>query len=462
MAAEKEIVVAIEFGSSMIRGIAGCRNIDGSIQILDVVNENAKNCIRKGIIYNIDKTVLCLKTIVEKLEQDLNVHINKVFVGIGGKSLRTMKNSVSRQLETKVIVSNELVNSLLETNKETSYADYEILDVVPQEYRVGADLIMDPVGILSNQIEGRYLNVIAKSCVKEYIYTCLRTAGLEPVGYFISPMALAENVLTDTEKRSGCVLVDFGMDTTTIAIYKNNVLRHLAVLPLGSHNITQDIAALQVEADEAEELKLKYGSAFSELKSEDLVKNILINNERTIEERVLVEIVEARMEEILGNVWEQICNSGYRDKLIAGMVVTGGGANIKNIDKAIANRTGLDKIRFVRIVQAPLQAIHTEQVVKDGTMNTLISLLSLGNQDCTTVKEDKGPTAEEVEAAALRQKQEEEKRLAAALEAEREKEAERLRLAEEEKKRKKAKKTSFFSILRKKISDISKNIVEEE
>lgn len=397
MAVEKEIIVAIEFGSSKIRGIAGCKNIDGSIQILDVEQMDARNWIRKGVVYNIDKTEMCLRNITEKLEAELDVHIARVYVGIGGKSLRTRKNTVSRQFATKTIISQELVDSLYRTNKNISYPGYEILDVIPQEYRVGIDMTTEPVGVLSNHIEGTYLNVIAKSEVKEYIVKSVEACGLEIAGFFIAPMALAESVLTETEKRSGCTLVDFGAETTTVAVYKNNLLRHLAVIPLGGNNITMDISSLQMEEEDAENLKVKYGSAFSEQSSEELSKNLLINNGRTIEERTLVDIVEAREEEILGNVATQIRNSGFQDKLISGIVISGGAANLKNMDKAVANRIKLEKTRFARIVPLSLSAVRPEQLVKDGTLNTLLSLLNVGKMNCVEAKAVEGTVEQSAE-----------------------------------------------------------------
>lgn len=397
MAVEKEIIVAIEFGSSKIRGIAGCKNIDGSIQILDVEQMDARNWIRKGVVYNIDKTEMCLRNITEKLEAELDVHIARVYVGIGGKSLRTRKNTVSRQFATKTIISQELVDSLYRTNKNISYPGYEILDVIPQEFRVGIDMTTEPVGVLSNHIEGTYLNVIAKSEVKEYIVKSVEACGLEIAGFFIAPMALAESVLTETEKRSGCTLVDFGAETTTVAVYKNNLLRHLAVIPLGGNNITMDISSLQMEEEDAENLKVKYGSAFSEQSREELSKNLLINNGRTIEERTLVDIVEAREEEILGNVATQIRNSGFQDKLISGIVISGGAANLKNVDKAVANRIKSEKTRFARIVPLSLSAVRPEQLVKDGTLNTLLSLLNVGKMNCVEAKAVEGTVEQSAE-----------------------------------------------------------------
>lgn len=454
MAAEKEIIVAIEFGSSKIRGIAGRKNMDGSVQVLDIVQENARHCIRKGVIYNIDKTVLCIKTIIEKLETELGEKIVRVYAGIGGKSLQTMRNVVSRQLETKVVISSDLVETLYQTNLETVYPDYEILQAIPQEYRIGTEHTVDPVGILSNQLEARYLNLIARKGVKEYIMTCLETAGLEVAGCFIAPMALADCVLTESERRSGCVLVDFGADVTTVAVFKNNILRHLAVIPLGGNNITLDIATLQIEEDEAEDLKLKYGSAYADLNSEELGKNILVNNVRTIEERELVEIVEARMEEILDNVWQQICQSGYRDKLNAGIIITGGTSNLKDLDKAITARMGMDKIRLVRSVPMPLQFTHVEQSTKDGTLNTLVSLLYSGNRPCTVAIEPEEEPIEEQVATTVNVNNEEEKPV--------EDNSDDHHEPEEEEPAKKKKKPGFFSVFAKKISELSKKMVEPE
>ena len=382
MAVEKEIIVAIEFGSSKIRGVAGCKNIDGSVQVLDVEQMDARNWIRKGVVHNVEKTVMCLKHIIEKMEDTLDVHLCKCFVGIGGRSLRGKKNVVSRQLATKTMISQELVDSLQKNNKATVYAGYEILDVVPQEYRVGMEATTDPVGVLGNKIEGTFLNVIARTEVKEYILKCVEAAGLEVAGVFVSPMVLADCVLTDTEKRSGCTLVDFGYGTTTVAVYKNNLLRHLAVIPLGGNNVTQDLCSQQMEEDEAEDLKIKYGSAYSDLNNESLAKNLLMNNGHTIEERVLSDVVEAREEEIIKNVGAQIKNSEYKGKLLAGLVISGAAANIKNMDKALTEFLQVEKVRFVRNVPLALQVTHAEQMVKDGSLNVLLALLNEGNQNC--------------------------------------------------------------------------------
>ena len=251
MATDKDIIVAIELGSSSIRVIAGRKNVVCTLHILDIVERKTKNCIRKGVIYNIDKTIQALNSIFIQLREDLNVYINKAYVGIAGQSLCTIRNSASRQMANKVVISSEIIDSLLDSNYNINYPDKDILDVKPQEYRIGTNYITEPIGILSNQIEGKFLNIVARSTIKESIQKCFDAVNIQILDMFIAPLALADNILTDNEKRTGCALVDFGAETTTVSIYKNNILRYLSVIPLGGNNVTLDICSKQLEEDEA-------------------------------------------------------------------------------------------------------------------------------------------------------------------------------------------------------------------
>ena len=263
MGAEKEIIVALEFGTSSIRGIAGKKKPDGTIQILDIEQERTTDAIQRGVIYNIDKTTQAITNIVTRLGENQNIHIRRAYVGIGGQSLHSDGNFISRGLEMKVKITPELVDNLMDNNRATQYTDAQILDVVPQEYVVGNRTIADPVGIQSDQIEARFLNIVAKNTLVENIQKCMRMAGIEIADMFIAPMTLADVLLSDSEKRSGCAMVDFGAGTTTVAVYNGNLLRHLVVIPLGGNNITNDIAtAHQMEFEEAEGLKRKYGIAY--------------------------------------------------------------------------------------------------------------------------------------------------------------------------------------------------------
>ena len=218
--AATDFIVAIELGSSKITGIAGKKHPDGSIQVLALASEPSSDFIRKGVIYNLDKTAQSLTSIIKKLESTLKASIGKVYVGIGGQSLRTIRNTEVRHLEEETKISQELIDSLMDSNREVPIIDQDILEVAPQEYKVGINLLADPVGVPSDHIEGRFLNIIARSSVKQNIDKCFHQAGIEIADYVISPLALANAVLTNSERRSGCMLIDFGADTTTVSVYK--------------------------------------------------------------------------------------------------------------------------------------------------------------------------------------------------------------------------------------------------
>lgn len=389
MTAVKDFIVAIELGSSKITGIAGKKNSDGSIQVLAYAREEASAFIRKGIIYNINKTALGLTSIVNKLEEQLDTSIAKVYVGIGGQSLHSRKNFIVERMDTETIITSDIVNQLIKSNQQTHYQDLDILDVVPQEYKVKNNNLIDPIGVVGNQIEGHFLNIVARSSIKRNILTCFEQAEIEIAGFFISPIVLADSVLTDVEKRSGCALVDFGSDTTTVAIYKNSILRHLAVIPLGSNNITKDICTLQIEETDAENLKIKYGSAYSLPEENTDDDKYPINETRNIQAKLLNDIVGARTEEIIANIRNQIMLSGYQDKLSSGVIITGGGANLKNLQEAFIQKYKFAKVRIANFVLCNIKATKSEILMKNGLYNTLFSLLAAGKENCCLPEKNK-------------------------------------------------------------------------
>lgn len=390
-----DFIVAIELGSSKITGIAGRKNSDGGIQVLAYAQENSSVFIKKGIIYNIDKTAQCLTSIINKLEAALDATIEKVYVGIGGQSLRTVGNTVSRHLDEETIISHELIDDIIKDNVQIPIIDMEILEVAPQEYRIGNNFQVDPVGVLSNHIEGRFLNIVARTSLKKNIIKCFGQAKIDIAGYFISPLVMADATLSDSEKRSGCALVDFGSDITSVSVYQKNILRHLAVIPLGGKNITDDICSKQLEEEEAEGLKKKYGCAVREI-SEDTDENTVypIDDKRSIEDKILNNIVEARAEEIVANVWNQIVLSGYDDKLLAGIIITGGASNLKGLDEAIRKRIRLekgktDKIRQAKYVHYSVKGGVLEMMTRDASLNTILGLLYAGEDNCCKPEETK-------------------------------------------------------------------------
>ncbi|MCQ2239493.1 MAG: cell division protein FtsA [Bacteroidaceae bacterium] len=387
MAKEKEIkdfIVAIELGSSKITGIAGRKNADGSITVLAYAREESNSFIRRGKVYNIDKTAQCLSNIKSKLEKTLHAAIGKAYIGIGGQSLHTIRNSVKLPLPPGTIISKETIEELKAANRDCTYTEQELLQVIPQEYKVGNVNQIDPVGVMSDNIEGRYLNVVARNSLHSNVLKCLNIAGIQVAEYFIAPLALADCVLSDAEKRSGCAIVDLGAETTTVAIYKNNILRHLAVIPLGGANITKDISAQQIEEEDAEELKLKYGCAYSDEdaneSNED--KQYQVTADTTISSKLLNDIVESRVEEIIANVWEQINLSNCANELLSGVVLTGGGSNLRNLELAFTKRTNIEKIKTAKFVLQAINAKNPDITSRDGSLNTTLALLIKGKDNC--------------------------------------------------------------------------------
>ena len=377
----KEFIVAIELGSSKMTGIAGKKNLDGSIQVLACVKEDSSSFIRKGVVYNIDKTAQCLTNIISRLEKQLKTGITQVYVGVGGQSIRSIRNLISKDLPAGTQVTQDMVIELMDSNRNMKYPDQEILDAAVQEYKVDSQYQLDPVGIQCSRIEGNFLNILQRKAFYKNLNKCFETAEINVAEMYLAPLALADSVLTEAERRSGCALVDLGADTTTVSVYSKNVLRHLAVIPLGANNITKDIASLQMEESDAEKMKLKYASAFTDNNDIDNNMKYSIDQDRQVEVRKFIEIVEGRLEEIIANVWCQIPEE-YCDKLLGGVILTGGGANLKDIEKAFQNYTHIDKIRIAKFVTQTITSSIADINAHDSMMNTVLGLLAKGDINC--------------------------------------------------------------------------------
>ena len=355
----------------------------------------------------------------------------------------------------------------------------DILDVAPQEYKVGNNLQANPVGLVGSHIEGRFLNIVARTSVRKNLEHCFQQAKIDIADQLIAPLVTANAVLTESERRSGCALVDFGADTTTISVYKNNILRFLTVLPLGGNSITRDITSLQMEEEEAERLKKAYGDAFYEEEEDQEEATCKLDDDsRTIKVSDLNNIVEARAEEIIANVWNQVQLSGYEDKLLAGIIMTGGAANLKNLDEMLRKRSKIEKIRMAKL---PRNTVHAPSNVlkKDGSQNTLFGLLFEGNQNCclTETAAPQSPVTpkpepevhktvdmfaddqelkEQARIARLKKEEEEREAKIAA------KEAEKLRKQKEKEEKERRKREAGPSWIQRKIDSLTKEIFSDD
>lgn len=382
---DKDFIVAIELGSSKIAGIAGKKK-DGTMQILAYAEEKTAGCVKRGVVYNIEKTYQSINTIISKLEAVLKTKITRAYVGLGGQSMRSYKCVIKRNLLTQSYITNELIDAIRQESCEIPYNDYEMLENFPQEYVVDSSIIADPVGVMGTNIEGEFLDVIAKNSLRTNIETVFANAGVEIVEGLIAPLQLANGVLTDAEKRSGCALIDLGADTTTLVVYKNNIVRYLVTIPLGSYNINKDLCTLPIDEAETEDLKLKYGDACQEFESSDESEPLYYTTSdgRQIDVATIKNVIEARMNEIVVNVSNQIVNSDYSGKLLAGLVITGGGSNMKNIVKALVKSTKIEKVRVAnKVNQMVVKTSNaTGLSLESATSTTIVSMLFGGNVPC--------------------------------------------------------------------------------
>lgn len=397
MAADKNIIIAFELGSSAIRGVAGQKEADGSVHILAIEQEVIGGSIRRGTVYNINKTTSAITRIKERLNERLGVYITRAYVGIAGQSLHAVANKVVHAMTTKEKVTQEMIDNLMDENRGMHYTDCQILDVVPQEYHLGIDKTTDPIGIQTDKIEGRYLNIIARTSLQENIRRCMHDAGIEVVDLFITPLEIARQLIPDSEKRSGCALVDIGAETTTVAIFYKNILRRLVTIPLGGNNVTLDIAKIEkMEMDEAEEYKLKYGVAQISDDQAENTRMLHISNSRTIAEDELQSICCTRYDEILANVWHQITKDKWEDELLSGITLTGQAAKMAGLQESIAVVSKF-KPNQIKVTKEMLASMSTAAGVDSAAtgFNGAIALLMGGNECCVGEKEPEETLVEE-------------------------------------------------------------------
>lgn len=382
MAEIKEFFVAIDLGSSKVTAIAGRKQPDGAIEVLAYTQEPSHTFIRKGRISNIDKMTQCAKNIKEALEKKLNKRVSKAYVGIGGMGMHTVTNTIQRSFSEKHVISQDIMEALRVENLQKATPERHILGTVPQEFKVGTQFTNEPVGMLADTIEANYLNIVANSSMSDQIRNCFRAAGIEVAEMPITVLRLADVMLTEPEKRTGCLFVDMGAETTSVAIFKNNMLRHLAVIPLGGANITQDITSLQIEEDEAETLKLKWGAAITNGGENP---PIVTSDGREFPYSEFAGLIEARVEEIVLNIENQIKLSRYeKNQLIAGVILTGGASMLKNMESVVAKLVGIEKLRVVKNTRFSVRGHKNMNVdaVREGDYAAALALIEQADQNC--------------------------------------------------------------------------------
>lgn len=343
-----ELVVGLDLGTTKIAAIVGRKNEFGKVEILGVGKAESLG-VNRGVVVNIEQTVASIKTAVAIAADKANVDIGEVIVGIAGQHIKSMQHRgmITRQSLDDEVSQKDIDNLIDNMHRLVMSPGEEIIHVIPQEYIIDSESgIKNPIGHAGIRLEGNFHIITGQVSAVKNIFKCVDRAGLQTVDLHLEPLASADAVLSDEEKEAGVVLVDIGGGTTDVAIFYDGIIRHTAVIPFGGNIITEDIKeGCGIIKTQAEQLKVKFGSALSQENQENEIISIPGLRGRPHKEisvKFLAQIIQARMEEILEFVLFEIKSSGYERKLAAGIVVTGGGAMLKHLPQLVMLTTGMD------------------------------------------------------------------------------------------------------------------------
>jgi len=340
---QEKYIVAIEIGSSKIT-LAAARSDDaGRLFIVAVEQEHNVEFVSHGVIHNVEETAAAITRLMGRLESRTGISPRKVtraIVGISGQSMRNIPREVSRSLPDDTEITEQIIDSLREEAIDSNIdASLEIIDAVPSNYFVNKSETHSPVGTFGSSIRARYQLIAANPRLRKLLERVVRDkAGIPIADLVVTPLAVADLILSPQEKRLGCMLVDLGAETTTVTIYQHGALHYMAVLPMGGRNITRDITSLNVLEERAEEIKTTSGNAIpSEHPSRLNLDGVKLSD--------VANLVAARSAEIVANIIEQIKYAGIDDKtspLSAGIITIGGGFNLNRMTDLLKNQSNLE------------------------------------------------------------------------------------------------------------------------
>lgn len=378
-----DFIAAIDLGTSHMVGMVGTKDASGALSIIAYEVENTSTGIRRGYVYNVKDAAANIKRLVLKLENKLEgAKISKVYVGIGGQSIRTLDHVVSRVLGSEGVVTEDTIVSLYDECKAFRPDMLTVLDVVAPTYIVDGKPELNPVGVLCHRIEARYKLIVGRPALRLNVSNSVTgLAGIDIAGIEIAPLSLGDVVLSENEKDLGCALINFGAGVTSVAIYKGGKLIDLSVVPLGCNLITKDITALHVVESEAERLKLTYGAAKADREHDmEIPLSAADGSVRKLNLYELNSVVEARMDEILQNVYARLESSGALPSLGAGVVIAGGGSALKGLPALMSERLKME-VRYASIRRGLVVGGDT-MVAANPEFATAIGLLAAGTKNC--------------------------------------------------------------------------------
>ena len=349
---EKNISVGLDIGTTKIVAMVGSRNEFKKLEILGIGKSQSLG-VHRGVVNNITQTIESIKYAIEEARVESGKqHIKEVVVGIAGQHIRSLQHSdyITRENPDKVIDNNDIDELINQVYKLVMLPGEEIIHVLPQDFKVdGQSEIKEPIGMYGSRLEANFHIVVGQVSSIRNIGRCIKSAGLEMGDITLEPLASADAVLSDEEKEAGIALIDIGGGTTDVAIFKDGIIRHTAVIPFGGNVITEDIKeGCSIMGNQAEQLKIKFGSAWpGENKETEIVAipGLLGRDPKEISLKTLSKIINARVVEIIEQVYLEIKNYGHEEakkKLIGGIVLTGGGSQLKHLKQLVEYVTGMD------------------------------------------------------------------------------------------------------------------------
>ena len=343
-----EIIVGLDIGTTKIACLVGRKTDHGKIEILGIGKAPSLG-VTRGVVSNIEKTVQSIRAAVEEAESKSGIEIKVVNVGIAGQHIKSLqhrgmitRDSIDEEISQKDV--DELIEDMY---KLVMMPGEEIIHVLPQEYIVDRQPgIKDPIGMSGVQLEANFHIITGQMAAAKNIFKCVNKAGLQVAELILEPLASSSAVISNEEKEAGIALVDIGGGTTDIAIFHDGIIRHTAVIPFGGNVITEDIKeGCTIMHRQAELLKTKFGAAVTQTNQDNevvCIPGLRGRDPKEISVMNLANIINARMSEILEHIYYEIKNSGFEKKLIGGIVVTGGGSQLKHMNQLIEFTTGMD------------------------------------------------------------------------------------------------------------------------
>ncbi|WP_445382844.1 cell division protein FtsA [Robiginitalea sp. IMCC43444] len=402
---ETKYSVGLDIGTTKIVAIIGKENEYGKIEVLGIGRSRSLG-VHRGVVNNITQTIQSIQQAVEQAEANSGLKINTVTVGIAGQHIRSLQHSdyITRANSEEVIGEEDLEKLCNQVYKLVMLPGEEIIHVLPQEYKVdGQAEIKQPIGMYGGRLEANFHVVVGQVSSIKNIGRCIKSAGLDLDNITLEPLASANAVLSQEEKEAGVALIDIGGGTTDLAIFKDGIIRHTAVIPFGGNVITEDIKeGCSIIEKQAELLKIKFGSAWpGENKDNEIVSipGLRGREPKEITLKNLSKIIHARVVEIIEQVYLEIKNYGHEEqkkKLIAGIVLTGGGSQLKHLKQLVEYITGMDtRIGYPNEHLAG----DSEAEIASPTYATAVGLLmnAVENKNRNSVRGDEKLTDEDPE-----------------------------------------------------------------